>query len=148
MCKSKDLIFQGSKFFWRTRNNIDVAIVSHNDLATTEVIAYDPTLNKESERIYLNSNILYSMMNQAEIEAKFSFAKQNDVPHTAKFVADVVNDAISHYLLNRLFIKAYSKEDIRFAVQLQFSGPSCDHVVCSKPAELLPYTLKHHQLYT
>jgi len=146
MSETNHLIFQGSKFFWRTRNNIDVTIVGHNHLATTEVIAFEPALNIESERIYLNSTILYSMVNQAEIEAKFSFAKQNNVPHTTKFEAEVVNGAISNYVLNRLVIKDYSKEENLFAVQLQIAD--CNDLVCAKPAELLPFTTKHHKLYS
>lgn len=144
------LLFQGSKFFWRTRNNIDVAIVSHVDSKTTEVIAYEPVLDVEAERIYLNSEVLSSVLNQTEIEAKFSFAKQNNVPHTTQFESDVVTRAISDFVLNRLVIKEFSKEENRFTVQLHnvTLDASTNDLLCPKPAELSPYIIKHHKLYS
>lgn len=147
-----EVIFRGSKFFWRTRNNIDVTIVNHNDSATTEVIVYEPALDVEADRIYLNSDILHSKLNHAEIEAKFSFAKQNNVPHTAQFEADVMSRAISDYVLNHLFIKEYSKEDKHISVQLQIESVvldvSADGLVCPKPEELSSHVIKHFKLYS
>lgn len=146
------IIYQGSKFYWRTRNNIDVAIVSHTALSITEVIAYEPALDVEAEHIYLDSTILYSKLNQVDIEAKFSFAKQNNVPHTAQFELDVMARAISDYILSRLLIKSCSKEEKLFSVQLQVDGAephtSVKDLVCNKPEELVPYEMKHHKLYS
>lgn len=147
------VVFQGSKFFWRTRNNIDVTIVSHIDLGTVEIIAYEPSLNLEAERIYLDSFILDSKLNQAEIEAKFCFAKQNNIPHTAQFEADVEARAVADYILSRLFIKEYSKEEKIFAVRLQIENVDLDIVsdnyfVRERPIELLPHIIKHHRLYS
>ncbi len=146
-----DLVFQGSKFFWRTRNNIDVTIVRHTDLATVEAIAYEPSVDVEAERIYLSLPILNSKLNQDEIEAKFSFAKQNNVAHTEEFEAEVINRAISDFILNHLFIKEYSKEDRKFVVQLQFREDGSDEssrLLCAKPAELVPFETKHYKLFT
>lgn len=145
------VVFQGSKFFWRTRNNIDVTIISHTDLDMVEVIAYEPSVDVEAERIYLNLKILNSRLNQAEIEAKFSFAKQNNVAHTEQFEADVIKRATSDFVLNHLFIKEFSKDDRKFSVQLQFGDDGSDansRLICDKPTVLLPFETKHYKLYT
>lgn len=146
-----ELLFQGSKFFWRTRNNIDVTIVSHGDLATTEVIAYEPSIDVEAEHIYLNSVILHSRLNQSDIEAKYSFAKQNNLAHTVEFEADVVKRATSDFILNHLIIKLFSKEEKTFEVIFQCGEGGDDGssaVLCDKPAELLQYKPKHNKLYS
>ena len=146
-----ELVFEGSKFFWRTRNNIDVSIVSHIDSATIEVIAYEPSIDVEAERIYLSLHVVNSKLNQDEIEAKFSFAKQNNVAHTEEFETEVVRRATSDFILNHLFIKEYSKDDRKFAVQLQFRENTSDDnspIICDKPAVLLPFETKHFKLFT
>lgn len=146
-----NVVFQGSKFFWRTRNNIDVTIVSHYDSETVEVIAYEPSVDVEAECHYLNLHILNSKLNQEEIEAKFSFAKQNNVAHSEQFETEVVNRATSDFILNHLFIKEYSKDDRKFAVQLQFGDDDYDahsRLIRDKPTELVPFETQHYKLFT
>ena len=139
------IVFKGSKFFWRTRNNIDVTIVRHGDLGTIEVISYEPSIDVEAERIYLSLPILDSKLNQEEIEAKFSFAKQNNVAHTEEFEAEVVNRATSDFILKHLSIKEFASDEKKFAVLLFFGE---DDLIVDKPAELLPFETKHYKLFT
>lgn len=137
------LIFQGKKFLWRTRNLIEVAIVSHAELATTEVIVYDAALAVEAERIYINTLVLQSKLNQTEIKAKFIFAKHCHAPRM-QFEAEIVARAVSDYILNRLFIKEYSREGNFFKALLE----TCDKdLICSKPKELSPYIIRRDDLY-
>lgn len=149
------VVFQGSKFFWRTRNSIDVTIVQHDKTNTTEIIAYEPSIDVEAERIYLNSTLLQGRLDQVEIEGKFSFAKQNNVPISTAFISSVMNHAITDYILTRLLISKFSKEEAQFEIKLEFSardtdptqgGQPLDGLFCTKGEELTPFETKNHKL--
>ena len=151
------IVFQGSKFFWRTRNSIDVTIVQHNNIDVTEIIAYEPSIDIEAGRIYINSAILHARLDQAEIEGKFSFAKQNNVPISTAFITSVTNHAITDYILSRLLISKFSKEESQFEIKLEFSardldpalgGRPIDGLLCVQDGEIQPYVTKKHKLIT
>lgn len=151
------VVFQGSKFFWRTRNSIDVTIVQHDKTNITEIIAYEPSIDVEAERIYLNSLVLRDRLDQVEIDAKFSFAKQNNVPISAAFMTSVTNHAITDYILTRLLISKFCKDEQekQFEIKLEFSnkdtdpelgGSPTDDLFCEKVEELLPFETKKHKI--
>ena len=148
------VVYQGSKLFWRTRNTIDITIVQHDRRNITEVIAYEPSINVEAERIYLNSNILRTKLDHVEIDSKFSFAKQNNVPISTEFTDSVMNHAITDFILSRLIISEFARDECRFEVTLMFrdgdladsaGGNNIDQLVCAKPGELQPYHTKNHK---
>ena len=141
--------------FWRTRNSIDVTIVQHNNINITEIIAYEPSIDVEAERIYLNSTLLNDRLDHVEIEAKFSFAKQNNVPISTAFIASVMNHAITDFVLTRLLISKFSKEESQFETKLEFTsrdtdpalgGRQLDRLFCVKGEELKPFETKKHKL--
>lgn len=142
------VIYQGNKFFWRSRITIDVTIVEHRKLNIIEVITFDAAMNKESERIYLNSSILSTKIDHCDVETKLSFAKQNDVPHSEEFVNSVLHRATADYIVNRLAIASYSIETKSIEVilefnfrdrDLEFGGANINQLICEKPAVLVSY---------
>eukprot|EP00598_Pedospumella_elongata_P001771 CAMPEP_0184971994 /NCGR_PEP_ID=MMETSP1098-20130426/4079_1 /TAXON_ID=89044 /ORGANISM="Spumella elongata, Strain CCAP 955/1" /LENGTH=596 /DNA_ID=CAMNT_0027494205 /DNA_START=24 /DNA_END=1814 /DNA_ORIENTATION=- len=148
------VVYQGSKLFWRTRHTIDITIVQHIQLDITEIIAFKPAINVEAKRIYLNSSILRTKLNQDEIDSKFSFAKQNNVPISVEFTDSVMHHAISDFILPRLIISELRKEERYFAVKVELrssdispedGADSIDNLVCAQPAELQPYETKNHK---
>ncbi len=155
MERGSSVIYQGSKYFWKTRNSIDVIVVSHKIEQVIEVIAYEPGLDVEAPRIYLDSKGLLCKLDQEAINAKMSLAKQNNVPHTDQFIEGVMNGATSAFILNRLFIKQCSKEERIFEIKLQFSSSDSDGqngtdgmmdlLLCDKPAALCPHKIRHHK---
>ena len=52
------LLYYGSKFFWRTQDNIDISFYQHIMLHIIEIIPFDVHKNKELERIYLDKFII------------------------------------------------------------------------------------------
>lgn len=148
------VIYEGNKFFWRRRVTIDVVIVEHKEFDITEVIIYEPSIDREASRIYLDSLILSTKLSQEEIAAKMSFAKQHNVPHTIQFVNGILNRATSDYILNRLFITDFAAETKSLSVELQFNlrdrdpefgGDDIDQLICAKPVNLSPYVVLHHK---
>lgn len=151
------VIFQGSKFFWRTRNTVDVTIIEHQALKMTEIVCYEPSIDLESSRVYLDSVILSGRVDHAQIEEKMSFAKRNNVPLTEKFVSDVAHQATADYILNRLFQTEFSVDSKNFeiAFQLNFrdvvieaSDNNKERLIRERPFELAPFDTFHHRIYT
>ena len=151
------VLFQSNKFFWRTRNSIDVTIVQYNALNVTEIISYEPSIDKEAPRIYLNSKVLVTKLDYEEIASKVGAAKQRNAPtRTAEFTSDITNQAISDYILNRLFVSEFSRDPKRFSVKLQFNfrdrdlesgGGAIDNIICEKPEALKPIAVVHHRIF-
>lgn len=141
------LIFQGVKFYWRTRNTIDVTIVEHTEQDVTEVILFDPALGTEAPRVYLSTPVLYTKLDQEDFELQLSFAKRNSVPITEKFIDGMMNQAKSDFILNRLVITEYVVDLRRVVVSLQLScvDVGADGLVCEKPAVLEPLKTVHYQ---
>lgn len=48
------VIYTGTKFFWKTQDNIDLHLYYHIDMKCIEVIAYEGKANTELPRLYLN----------------------------------------------------------------------------------------------
>lgn len=150
-----EVIHRGTKFYWRTRNSIDVTIVDHKQFSITEVVCYEPSIDVEAARMYLDSKILNTKLDQSQIEEKLSFAKQNDVPHTEKFVSDLWRQAVTDYITSRLFLDEFSVETKKFSVRLQFNfrdrdldvgDDSIDRLICHPPADLVPADITHHKI--
>ena len=91
-------IYQGTKFFWRKRINIDVTIVEHEDLNIYEVIFYDPSRDIESPRIYLNKQLIVSEINQNELNYQYSQAMKNNIPITENFKINMYDKLIIEYI--------------------------------------------------
>lgn len=152
------VLLHGNKYFWRTRNTIDVTIVHHKSLEVIEVIAYEPSLDIEAERIYLDQNILISGLDQELIAAKLSLAMRSNVPHTEKIVEGIYNELVSEFILSRLIIKHFVKEESSFEVQIQTTFLDRDEefgvnnntgkLLRGKPADLNPYVVFHHRTPT
>jgi carbonic anhydrase len=144
-----EIAFDGTKFYWRTRNTVDVVIVHHKDCNTFEVIIYEPTLDKEAPRIYLNEKILMPKVDHNEIDSKLSFAKRNSLPLTEKFVSGIVNKSVSDFILNRLLIKELVASEKIFLVDFRIDEneimirPDFSELICARPEALRPHQTKH-----
>lgn len=141
------VIYQGVKFYWRTRNSVDVIIVEHGQLNTTELVLFDPALGREAPRIYLSSPVLLTKLDHDNIELQLSFAKRNSVPITEKFLDGIMNKAKSDFILSHLVITDYSAELKTVVVSFQFSDMEydCGHLICEKSVMLEPYKPIHFQ---
>ena len=137
------VVFDGAKFFWRTRNTVDILIIEHKTLEIFELIVYDPSFDVEAPRIYIDSKTLMSKVDNEEIESKLSFAKRNGVPLTENFVAGVVNKVVSDYLMSRIIMKEYLTEEKKILVDLT-NGDVCG-VLNEKPEAVEEYKTKHYQ---
>ena len=64
------MIYSGSKFFWRTRDDIEILIYMHVKARALEVIPFHIAKNKELERNYLSIPILLKTIGNDAIQKK------------------------------------------------------------------------------
>ena len=65
-----EIIYHGSKNFWRTGDYVDIIIVLHERYNCIEVISYNPELNVEANRIYLNYELLEKNISENHLSQK------------------------------------------------------------------------------
>jgi hypothetical protein len=151
MTSTAEITFDGTKFYWRTRNTVDVVIAHHKECQIFEVIVYEPTLDREAPRLYLDEKILMPKVDHNEINSKISFANRNDVPLTEKFVTGIVNKAVADFVLNRLVIQELVASEKRFVVGLVIDdndvmiSPDFKNLVCVRPEALEMHHTKHYR---
>lgn len=141
------VIFQGLKFYWRTRNAIDVTIVDHFQQNLTEVILYEPTLGKESTRICLRTTVLLSKLNHDDIALQLSFAKRNGAAMADRIRDGVLNKAKSDFILNRLVITEYDLElkKVLVSFQLESIDVEAKDLLCGYPMDFVPFKTIHRR---
>lgn len=86
------LLYTGSKFFWRTQDNVDLHFYHHILPHTIEVIPYDSTRSKELPRIYLNYTCLMSNVSKHHKQTTGQELEEEDNNRTA----------VTTYILQRL----------------------------------------------
>jgi len=89
------LMYSGCKFFWRTREEIEVSMYLHVDSRTIEVIAFD-LLNaslRELPRIYLNHQIIASLA-EASFLSKVAIMKERRAIENAAHLNDASGQSI------------------------------------------------------
>lgn len=151
MISTAEVTFEGTKFFWKTRNTVDVVIAHHKDWNVFEVIVYEPSLDREAPRLYLNEEILMSNVDHNEIDNKISFANRNNVPLTEKLITGFVNRAVADFVLNRLVIQELVTLEKKFVVGLVIDDNDvmlCSdfkELVCTRPEAVAMHQVKHYR---
>lgn len=160
MSDKKDIrcIYQGTKFFWRKRLNVDVTIVEHEDLNIYEVIFYDPSRDIESPRIYLNKQLIVSEINQNDLNYQYSQAMKTNIPITENFIINIYDKLIIEYITKHTLLNKDQTSQHNGNVILQFNQQEGNKennenndgnihaIVMMRPVELVPYQIKHHKI--
>lgn len=131
------IIFQGVKFYWRTRNTIDIMLVEHPSFSVTEVVTYDPTLDREAARLYVDSKSVFARLDHREVDKQVHAAMLNSIDLNKE---QITNKATFDLLSNRLVITEYSVPDRKMVVVLN----GTDNFLVDKPAGLQPYQSSHY----
>ena len=155
-----EIIFQGAKCFWRTRNTVDIMIVHHVEYNILEVITYEPSFDQEAPRIYFDDKVLETKLDHEAVDTKFKEEKElilrrHDVPDNEKLMKETINNAKIAYILNRLFLAEFVPDLKKITVEIQFNfrdideananGTDMSTVTIPKPELLDPYKSPHYQ---
>uniref|UniRef100_A0A7S3GZZ0 Uncharacterized protein n=1 Tax=Spumella elongata TaxID=89044 RepID=A0A7S3GZZ0_9STRA len=104
-----DVLFDGSKSFWKTRSNLDILIASHKKQLCIEVVSYNAEIGVEAPRIYLSSMLLSTKINPQSEEfvsklgaKKEAFNRQKKSYSVPELTKEVYNELMLNYIMQRL----------------------------------------------
>jgi hypothetical protein len=156
------VLYKGMKQFWRTRTNVDIVICEHKDSRVVEIVTYEPVLDMEAPRLYLDDGILYSKLDQSQLEESLKSAKElllrlREVPDKEALMREIGNKAKVEYILNRLTVDTYAVgatcpglKSFRVGFKFNFRDEdgdkqvaTLDKMIVQKPAELKNFVTKN-----
>ena len=110
------LLYYGSKFFWRSQENIDFSFFHHIACSIIEVVPFDVYKNKELERLYFELGLIHDRIDE-DVEVRLEGLRrqfvldnktdkfQSKVFDEAGHRAQLMRQALTNYLLTRLHLQ-------------------------------------------
>jgi hypothetical protein len=101
-------IYEGQKFYWRLRLNVDLNFIFHRPEKLLEVISYDSDKSLELNRLYLHSDAVTEMISSdlnfkvQELKKELSRDRFKKVPPDSELIAKVGDNLMTQFILNRL----------------------------------------------
>ena len=137
MESTSKMIFQGVKFYWRTRNTIDIMLVKHPTFNVMEIVTYDPIIDREAARLYLDSKAVIGKLDSKEIEKQLHAAQLNSINLDEEHFT---HKAAFEFLTNHLVITEYSVAEKRMVVAMN----GMEEFAVEKPAALVVFQSPHY----
>mmetsp|Transcript_2685 Transcript_2685/g.4036 ORF Transcript_2685/g.4036 Transcript_2685/m.4036 type:complete len:427 (+) Transcript_2685:163-1443(+) len=136
-------IFEGHKFFWKQRLNVDLNFIYHSDAGYYEIIPYDSDACVELKRIYLSEELLKEAVKNdlmekiAEIKKDLSRDRFKKMPPEEELIAKATRNLIRDFINNRLV--AFVENDVKGVKLNKLSVDTIDfdklHVVVEEPSD-------------
>lgn len=107
---NSDQIYEGHKFYWRQRLNVDINMIIHHHTGLLEVIPYDSDNCNELDRLYLSFQQISSQTSVveelgtkvAQLKKELSRDRFKTLPTDAELISKCSKDVYSNFVLNRL----------------------------------------------
>jgi hypothetical protein len=143
-----EVLHKEHKHFWKCRTQVDIIIVEHKNHGLIEIVTYEPTLDMEAPRLYLNDEILFSKLNASQFDQSLSakkepFLRQHKVPDKVFLRRKIVNMAKVSYVMNRLSVEECSQETRTFRVGFEMRGGDSEGLLVEAPEELKRFVSAH-----
>lgn len=102
------LLYSGSKFFWRTQDNIDLSFFHHLTCSVIEIVPFNVYKNKELERLYFDLGKIHAFIDpDVEESIVVLRAEFKDAHKTDKFQSQVFPEEQQRLQLTRLALTTY-----------------------------------------
>lgn len=102
------VLYTGSKFFWRSKHNIDFHIYHHIDASVLEIIGYDSATQTELPRLYLDEGLVSDSISQDDIYSRI----KNNKDSNTKYLSVLENPANAQK--NSSKIRTHDSKDDNF----------------------------------
>lgn len=104
------VLYDDSKNYWKARATLDILIANHTKFNCVEVAVYNPELDKEAPRIYLDLKAIekhldYPDLERRVAEKKESFLRMKKPCNSADIVREVHDSMVVTYIMNRLQVE-------------------------------------------
>lgn len=137
-----DILFDGSKSYWKTRSNLDILVASHKKQLCIEVVSYNAEIGVEAPRLYMSSMLLATKINpqSEEFATKLSnkkevFNRQKKSYSVPELTKEVYNDLILDYVMKRLNVVAEGV-DLTKELKMTITPQSGDAVKEDDPTQV------------
>jgi hypothetical protein len=132
------VLFEGTKTFWKTKNSVNLTIIEHHGHDVVEVVAYEPALQVEAPRLYLEIGRIIPFLDQ-----ETGLLHENDT---------ALASAISNFIFNRLRIVEYLPTSKVLEVDIQRGFGAREQGVefqlaVDRPADLVRHAVSHSGRY-
>lgn len=153
-----DVLFDGSKSFWKTRSNLDILVASHKRQMCIELVAYNAEIGVEAPRLYMSTMLLSTKINpQSEdflgmIAAKKEvLTRQKKTVNIGEITKEVYNEMILSYIMKRLGVVSEGLDltkELRMCLNAQASDTlnedgTLDFLLPIPPTGLTPVTVTY-----
>lgn len=103
------VLYDGTKSFWRTGENIDVRIIEHIDALVIEVIAFDLEKYEEADRLYIDADKLFKKLETSELlekveQKRAEYARMRKRVPLEEITRGLLREVSSQYILSRIII--------------------------------------------
>ena len=152
-------LYVGSKFFWRTQENIDLSLYHHVAHNVVEIVSFEPNKGREFSRLYLDLSVLHQYVDtdvdahletlrQQFVEANKTDKFQSKVFDTEGERAKLARIAISTLILGRLQLQTTALQDephaeLTFVETTMLNLPS--PLLAQPPQDLVPAHASHRR---
>jgi hypothetical protein len=106
-----EVLFDGSKSFWKTRSNLDILVASHKKQMCIELVAYNAEIGVEAPRMYMSTMLLSTKINPQSEEflgkigaKKEALTRQKKPVNGAEVTKEVYNEMMLNYIMQRLAV--------------------------------------------
>lgn len=134
-------LFEGSKFFWKAKCNIEFTIVLHDDIACVEVVSFNLEKYEELNRLYFSYTKLLSLILPEDLNIAIGKKKEANARSRITNVSDsaleelVKKDIIVNLITGRASVDLENKKLI--------VPPDVDMALITiTPFNLEPYVLQ------
>ena len=140
-----EVLFDGSKSFWRERTALDILIVQHSSNNCLEVIAYNPENDLEAPRLYLNKSFVVTKFNTDDYEERLKLAKEPYLRRNVDFDVDKLKNCIDNemataWILERIIFHTNEQNE----TTMTFNEEGCGMVSSSATKDFTRAYPMHH----
>jgi hypothetical protein len=126
------VLFEGTKTFWKTKNSVNLTIVEHHGHDVIEIVTYEPTLQVEAPRLYLEVRRVIPLLEQDK-----DLLNENEA---------ALANAVSIFVFHRLRISEYLPVSRVLEMELQRGFGAREQgvdfqITVDRPADLIPYAV-------
>jgi hypothetical protein len=129
-----EVIFEGTKTFWKTKNSVSLSVVYHRLRDVLEVVAFEPAIQVEAPRLYLDVGRVMPLLDWE--------------PAMLASGDSTFADVVSKFIFNRLSISQYLPVSGVFEVELQRGFGSKEQIVDFQPVIERPDFLEPYSMIT
>lgn len=129
-------VIYDDKISLATSYDVEILVVKHLEQNCLEVFAYDPHIDKESNRLYVNSKKVRSKLNRKDVEERASFLRMEEVSQEVylEHLNQVTSDLAVEFILNRIHLDSEALSSSRCVLFLSSSERDSNDPVMARLA--------------